>query len=165
MFNIMLVNNSRDFVSWGIKDDTASNYSHAGTQRTPLGFDSQEMFQLFKNVPIKNYMIPSNMLKFWSINNLTQEEWQMLNSAVQADLDAPWYKKIYNYIGIIGQFTKFTWISMPGTYFCSQRVAKYLRMLSRFSAVLPENVSPGFEDAFFNAHPELVTCIGYWFSD
>lgn len=163
LFNIVLVNNSQDFISWGIKGDTGANYNHAMIQRTVASVDSQET--LFQNVPIKNYMIKSNMLKFWQINNLTETEWQILNKAVLADLALPWWKRFYNYLGIFGQFSRLTWISCPGTFFCSQRVAKYLRLLPRFASVLPENVSPGFEDTFFIAHPELMTCIGYYWED
>ncbi len=165
MFNIVLVNSSRDFVSWGIKSDTNSNYNHAMTQRSPLLLDCQEMGSLFKTVPTKQYMVPANILKVWSIDNLTIEEWEMLYNAVSKDLNGPWWTKVYDYLGIVGQFLGLSWISMPGTYFCSKRVCKYLRLLPRFASLLPENVSPGFEDTFFNAHPELVSCVGYWWED
>lgn len=165
MFNVILVDNLQDFISWGIKADTSSNYNHSETQRTPNLVDCQEMGSLFKTVPIKQYMIKENILKIWQINNLTADEWNLLNTAVQNDLKGPWYKRFYNYLGIVGQFTGLTWISFPGTCFCSQRVAKYLRMLPRFASVLPENVSPGFEDSFFMSHPELMTCAGFWWSD
>jgi len=162
LFNIVLVN-SENIIGDGIKLDTGANYGHVMTQRSIATLDSQDM--VFHTVPLKNYMINSNRLKFWKINNLTEEEWQILNKAVEADLALPWYKRFYNYLGIVGQFTRLTWISFPGLCFCSQRVAKYLRLLPRFAAVLPENVSPGFEDAFFTAHPELMTCAGYWWQD
>ena len=164
MFNVILVN-SEEPISDGIKLDTNSRYNHSMTQRSPNLFDCQEMGSLFKTVPASSYMNNSNMIKIWQINNLTPGEWIALNEAVLEDLNAPWYKKVYNYLGIVGQFFHLPWISFPGTYFCSQRVAKYLRLLPRFASVLPENVSPGFEDAFFTAHPELMTCLGYWFSD
>lgn len=165
MFNIVLVDNAQDFISWGIKDDTGSNYNHATTQRSPNLLDCQEAGSLFKTVPTETYMVPANILKIWQINNLTSDEWNMLNNAVAVDLAAPWYKRVYNYLGILGQFFRIPWFSFPGTYFCSQRVAKYLRIMPRFAAVLPANISPGFEDAFFVAHPELMTCAGFWWDD
>lgn len=163
LFNIVLVDNSQDFISWGIKDDTASNYNHAMTQRSVAMVDSQDMF--YHSVPLKKYLIPANKLKFWQIKDLTEDEWQLLNKVVLADLNAPLWQRFYNYLGIVGQAVKLPWISFPGLRFCSQRVAIQMRNIPRIAAVLPENVSPGFEDAFFTSHPELFTCAGYWWSD
>lgn len=163
LFVIVLLDGERDFEDWGIKADTNSNWNHAMTQRNLLTFDSQ--YTLFQRVPIKGYLNSSNMLKFWTVNNITPEEWIVLNNAIESDLNSPWWKRLYNYLGILGQFLKQDWISMPGTNFCSQRVAKYLRLLPRFNAILPENVSPGFENNLFTTHPELVTCIGYFWQD
>lgn len=163
LFNIVLVDGNQDFIDDGIKLDTSSNYNHAMTQRTVAMVDSQGT--LFQKVSLKNFMVAQNRLKFWKINNLTHEEWVILNKAVIDDLALPWWKRFYNYLGIVGQFTTWRWISFPGLYFCSERVAKYLRLLPRFAAVLPENVSPGFEDSFFTAHPELMTCVGYFWQD
>lgn len=164
LFKVVLNDDRQGLVGWVIKDDTASNYAHSMTLRKIGIVDSQEMF--FSERPLSAYQKPSNMLKFWSIKNLTSDEWNILDTAIRNDLNKPFWQRFYNYLGVLGQATPWTrWISFPGTYFCSQRTDSYLRLLPRFAAVLPVNVSPGYEDTFFTAHPELMVCDGYCWQD
>lgn len=160
----VLVNDFRGGIGWVIKDDTNSNYCHAMMQRKQNMLVSQNL--IFHEIPIQTYLIPSNMLKFWAINNLTWDEWNIINNAINADLAAPLWNRFYNFLGIVGQALKMPWISMPGQDICSQRDDKYLRLIPRLAAVLPvEPPSPAQLDDVFNAHPQLFTCVGYWWKD
>ena len=160
---IVLVDDLRGGIGWVIKDDTNSNYCHAMLQRKPTMLVSQNLW--FHEIPIATYMQPSLMLKFWKINNLTADEWALMDAAIDADLKAPAWHRFYNFLGIVGQALKQPWISMPGQDICSQRDVKYMRLLPRLSAVLPANPSPAQMDDICNAHPDLFTCVGYFWMD
>lgn len=163
LFLTVLVDDLRGGIGWVIKDDTSGNYCHSMNMRKIGYFVSQNL--LFHEIPTNMYLIPSNMLKFWAINNLTSDEWNIINSAIDADLKANLWKRFYNFAGIIGQALRLPWISMPDQDICSQRCAKYLRLLPRLARVIPEHPSPASLDVIFNANPELFTCIGYWWQD
>jgi hypothetical protein len=163
LFVIVLVDDRHNVIGGLIKQDTGGNYNHIGTIHKPMTIDSQDMF--FHERPLQDYMTSENMLKFWIIKNLKNYEWAILNNAIEQDLRKPFWQRFYNYLGIVGQALRLPWISFPGTYFCSQRVSKYLRLTPRIASILPENVSPVFDDTFFINHSDLFTCLGYWWSD
>jgi hypothetical protein len=104
-------------------------------------------------------------LKFWRINNLTPDEFNLINNAITADLAKPWWNRMYNYLGLLGQALHIPGISMPGQDICSQRDASYLRLLPRLAAIFPEHPSPADIDSISVANPSLMTCIGYWWQD
>lgn len=160
---IILVDDLRGGIGWVIKDDTSGNYCHAALQRKVGSVVSQNL--VLHEIPLSTYLLPSNMLKFWRINNLTSDEWNIINSAIDADLKKPLWNRFYNFLGIFGQALKLPWISMPGQDICSQRDAEYLRLIPRLASVIPEHPSPTSLDTIFNAHPELFSCDGYWWSD
>lgn len=161
---IVLVNDFRGGIGWVIKDDTNSNYCHAMMQRKQNMFVSQNLW--FHEIPVTDYLVPSNMLKFWSINNLTADEWALINEAITKDLSGSLWSRFYNFPAIVGQALHLPWISMPGQDICSQRDDKYLRLIPRLATVLPVlPPSPADLDNIFNAHPELFTCAGYWWKD
>lgn len=159
----VLVDDLRGGIGWVIKDNTSGNYCHSMNQRKIGWLVSQNLF--FHEIPITIYTIPSNMLKFWAINNLTADECALINATIDADLKASPFNRFYNFLGIIGQAIKLPWISMPDQDICSQRVAKYWRLLPRLADIIPEHPSPSSLDAIFNANPELFTCIGYYWQD
>lgn len=163
LFLTVLVDDLRGGIGWVIKDDTSGNYCHAMNIRK-IGFlVSQNLW--FHEIPIETYLIPSNMLKFWQVNNLTAEEYATINAAIDADLKSSAWDRFYNFLGIVGQAVKLPWISMPDQDICSQRCAKYLRLIPRLAIAIDEHPSPSSLDTIFNAHPELFTCIGFWWSD
>lgn len=163
LLTIILVDDLRGGIGWVIKDDTNGNYCHAMIQRK-VGYAVSQNLVLHE-IPLSGYMLPANMLKFWTINNLTSDEWNTINTAIDADLEKPLWNRFYNFLGIVGQALKLPWISMPGQDICSQRDAEYLRLIPRLATVIPEHPSPSSLDAIFNANPNLFNCSGYWWTD
>lgn len=158
----ILCNDAQGMLGWFIKWFTKGNYCHAMLSRRQ-GFVCTQN-DLYKEVPLSNYLISSEGLKFWVIKNLTLEEFEIINNAITSDLAKPWWNRFYNYLGLVGQALHLPWISTPGQDICSQRDAEYLRLLPRLSFI-PEHPSPADLDRIFSANPELMTCIGYWFKD
>lgn len=160
---LILCNDAQGMLGWFIKWYTKGNYCHAMISRKP-GFVCTQN-DLYKEVPIQSYLINSEGLKFWTINNLTTDEFNIINNAITADLSKPWWNRFYNYLGLLGQAIHLPWVSMPGQDICSQRDAEYLRLLQRLAVVIPEHPSPAQLDSIFRNYPLLFTNIGYWWKD
>ena len=159
----ILCNDAQGMLGWFIKWFCKGNYCHAMLSRKPGFVVTQN--DLFREIPIDEYLKNSEGLKFWRINNLTTEEFNLINDAITADLSKPFWNRFYNYLGLIGQALHLPWISMPGQNICSQRDAKYLRLLPRLANITPEHPSPTDLDVIWNANPNLMTCIGYFWMD
>lgn len=159
----ILCNDAQGMLGWFIKWYSKGNYCHAMLSRKPDFVITQN--DMLKEIPIDSYLKSSEGLKFWRINNLTPDEFLLINNAIDADLNKPWWNHMYNYLGLIGQGLHIPGLSMPGQNICSQRDAEYLRLLPRLSVIIPEHPSPADLDKIFIENPELVSCIGYWWSD
>lgn len=163
LFLTVLVDDLRGGIGWVIKEHTSGNYCHSMNIRK-IGFlVSQNLW--FHEIPIETYLIASNMLKFWQVNNLTAEECSTINAAIDADLKGSAWERFYNFLGIVGQAIKLPWVSMPHQDICSQRCAKYLRLIPRLAKVVPEHPSPSSLDAIFKSNPQLFVVVGYWWQD
>lgn len=160
---IVLCNDAQGMLGWFIKWFTKGNYCHAFIMRKTGFACTQNNF--YVEVPIENYLKDSEGLKFWTINNLTPDEFNLIDSTITKDLALPPWHRFYNFLGLAGQGLRLPWVSMPGQDICSQRVAEYLRLLPRLAAVVPEHPSPADLDTIFRANPNLFTNIGYWWQD
>jgi hypothetical protein len=159
----ILCNDAQGMLGWFIKWYTKGNYCHAMLTRKPGYVCTQNDF--FKELPISPYLNRAEGLKFWTINNLTNDECNLINTAINADLAKPWWNRMYNYLGLVGQALHIPGISMPGQDICSQRDASYLRLIPRLAAIIPEHPSPADLDFLFTANSTLMTCIGYYWQD
>ena len=159
----ILCNDAQGMMGWFIKWYTKGNYCHAMLTRKPDWVCTQN--DMFKEIPLAGYLVNSEGLKFWTINNLTPDEFTLINNAITADLVKPWWNRMYNYLGLVGQALHLPWISMPDQNICSQRDASYLRLLPRLDVIIPAHPSPADLDTIFTANPNLMTCIGYWQKD
>ena len=159
----ILCNDAQGMLGWWIKWYTQGNYCHAMLTRKPCWVCTQN--DMYKEVPIDGYLKNSEGLKFWRINDLTVDEFNLINNAITADLAKPWWNRMYNYLGLVGQALHIPGISMPGQDICSQRDASYLRLLPRLATIIPEHPSPAQLDSIFIANPSLMTCIGYYLQD
>ncbi len=159
----ILCNDAQGMLGWFIKWYTKGNYCHAMLSRK-MGYVVTQN-DLLIETPIATYLKRSEGLKFWRINNLTPSEFDMINEAINIDLQKPWWNKFYNYLGLVGQMLHIPGISMPGQDICSQRDAEYLRLLPRLALIVPEHPSPADLDMVFTQNPSLMTCIGYYWQD
>jgi hypothetical protein len=161
----VLDNDYQGMLGWFIKWFDKNNYCHAMIMRKKGFVCSQNT--LFEEVPIFNYMKANVGLKFFRIANLSPEECTAINTAIDNDLKGSLWSRTYNYLGLFLQATpwKSNFHGMPGQYICSQRLAKYFRMLPRIAEILPPNSSPADEDVIFDTHSDLVPCIGFYWQD
>src|ERR1035437_5545023 len=93
----ILCNDAQGMLGWFIKWYTKGNYCHAMLSRKPMWVCTQN--DLYKEFPIQPYLNRAEFLKFWRINNLTPDEFTLINAAINIDLRKPWWNRMYNYLG------------------------------------------------------------------
>ena len=159
---IVFSDDLRGFFAWGIRVHTEGLYSHAMLMVTPKEVVTQG--GTYSEVPIEKYMSNRYRLKFWSIKNLTIYDKIRILDAVNEDLKQPWWRKRYDWLGVaIGQLFRVKWIQNPFTYYCSERVAKYLRLIPFLKDKIPAQPAPSKLNKLFKTLPELEV-YGYWFA-
>lgn len=125
---IVLSDDRRGFLGFGIKAHTHGNYNHAMVMHKKGYFASQNPGG-YKEIPLETYLKPHITLKFWQYTNMSAKKKKALLKAIQSDLKAPWYKTKYDYLGIVGQFLRIRWLNNPWASYCSERVAVYCRKI------------------------------------
>jgi len=161
---VVLVDDLRGFVGWGIKTHTKGNYNHVMTLYRP-GYCASQGFWMYADVPLKKYLRPGIMLKFWALKGCSAEIKRQIIDKNTADLKLPWWRRGYDYLGILGQATGIKWVQTPWKHFCSEAVAEDLRLDPKLREVIPERPSPADLDRIFEAHPEYFECAGYWIGE
>lgn len=151
---LVLSDNIRSFLSWGIKMHQRGSYNHLMWMRKPGFFASQDT--LFKEVPVDKYLKGRHRLKFWSIH-FSEGSKNFVRNMIHTDLCRPWYKRLYDPLQIVGKLFRIPILQLPYTDICSDK-AKYLRYIDRkFDTELDRHRSPseinrylqGREDSYF----------------
>ena len=134
---IVLANQQGDFVSDAIDlrtdlggyhpVDHAMTVIHQGIFCTQGG--------TYSEVPMENYFKPGSWLAFVQLVNSNDNFVQAYLQAVENHLAEPWWKKLYNWPEILGQFIGCPSFSFPGLYDCSMIDVSFLQSCSKW---LPE---------------------------
>ena len=132
---IVFSDDRRGLFSFGIRVHTKGNYSHCMVMIHPGRVVTQGA--TYKEIPILKYMAGRYRLKFWQ-PELDGIDKRKMITAVEKDLKQPFWKKWYDGLGVVGQLFRIRWLQSPWQCFCSERVAKYLRMFF----IVPKRPSP-----------------------
>lgn len=164
---IILVDDRRSFLAWGIKEHTSGDYGHAMILYKNNFFASQT-FSGFREIKIQEYMKPQYMLKFWRIRDLTDMDKLRIITNIKRRLSAPWYKQIFSYdfLGcFIGQFFHIPGIQNPWQVFCSEETRiDYIQPIEKAALLISQHPSPSEEDYQLKLSLDVFECIGYaWF--
>ncbi len=159
---IVLSDFSSGIIQSLIKIRTSSGFSHIMVLHRKGFFASQG--NMFSEAPLKRYMKKGNRLKFFRIKNLTEAERWALARKMDADLTAPWWRRLYDYPGIAGQAFNIRWFNSPFRAYCSERVAAWLRALPRFKNI-PIHPSPGDLNEIMKTDEKNFEFYGVWDSD
>lgn len=148
-----------------IRAHDKGDYNHAFIQDQPGSLVSQN-FTGFARSPIEAYMKPGILLKFWKIKDITDDEKDMIYSAIAARLALPGWRRSYDFLGVfIGQLFHLKWLQNPFQFFCSEQVWRdFVMSIKRILKILGTNTEPNPSElnAIFVAHPEVMECVGYW---
>ena len=162
---IVLSDDRRGFFGWAIREHTSGNWNHSFIMHRP-GIIATQGFHLFKKLPIDAYLKSSQMLKFWRIKNLSILEKTVIITAIEKRLALPWWRRGYDWVGIIGQALRLNFIQNPLQTFCSEQARiDYVSRIPRADKFVIRQPSPSAIDFLFKLHPEIFECLGYWWDD
>lgn len=119
---VVLSDNLRSFFSMAIKNHEQGCYNHLMWLIRPGVIASQNL--TFQAQPVQEYFNGFRM-KFWHCPSWTPEQRKAIIDAIETDLKKPWYKRIYDFVAIIGQGIGIPSLQTPGIDICSDK-GKYL---------------------------------------
>lgn len=169
---LVLSDHSSGFVEWAIKWRTKGGYNHIMWMHRPGYFASQG--NVYSEAPLARYMKHGNTLKFIKVTGLSAVQRHMILASIQKKLKLPWWKRRYDFLGIIGQATGFKWINTPWSDYCSEDGPEHVRdnkllintmaneELKLALLNIPKHGSPEDLNRYFEAHPEAFETYGRW---
>lgn len=160
---IILVEDRQGMVGWAIRWHNKSNYNHIQWM-VKLGKVASQDPTGYKEKPIEKCMRSQAFMKFLQFDPIDREEIKIITDQIEKDLAKPWWKKRYDFLGIIGQFTGLRWIQSPWAKFCSERVATNLRLIPRLEKIIPKRPNPSELNTIFKSMAEMKL-LGYWYAD
>lgn len=157
---VVLVDDRRSFIGWSIKAHSSGNYGHAMILAWPGRCMSQN-WNGFQEIDIDTYMKPGTFLKIWSKKGQTAGERDAIYANLARERKEPWYRKIYDFFGIVGQFVRIPAINSPWQRYCSERVAEEI---DPWDINTGEHPDPSDLDRIFKDDPTMEV-VGYWWED
>jgi len=168
---LVLANTTSDFIADAIDIRTGGSWDHAMVCINAGKFCSQGM--TYSEVSMENYMKKGSQLKFIKIVDGGPAFNIAFRNAVQDRLKLPWYRKMYDFIGIFGQAIGCPWIHTPGLDYCSvaditllKQAANWLPMVNdRVIKAIPDESNPQNIDNIAKANPTIFSTYGVYLSD
>lgn len=148
---LVLSDNIRSFLSWGIKAHQKGAYNHLMWMHKPGLVASQDL--TFKESKIENYLKGSHRLKFWGLD-FNDGSKHFIRNLIHKDLSRPWYKRLYDPLQIIGKLIHIDSLQTPGLDICSDK-AKYLRHVDKkYNAEVRRHRSPTEINKYFQTRED-----------
>ena len=160
----ILIDNRRSWFSFKVKAHTGGNYNHIAIMHKYGVIASQDP-KGYREIPIKNYMRPEFIMKFWHIKELTPiQRTQVIDEVIKDLRVGKWnWKNRYDWLGVIGQLIHVRWINDPWRKYCSERVRKYL-INDPVKIWIPPHPTPSDINTVFNKSTKMEVR-GYWIGD
>lgn len=160
------------WIAFLIKWRTSGDYDHVMISITKGKFICQD-FSGYHEIPMENYLKKGNRLKFFSLVNITPSAIITLNHSINDRLKLSWWKKCYDWLGIIGQALGQEWIHTPGLEYCSEDVVRKLKNISPYLPQQDQTVisnignqwNPEQLEIYCQSHPETFKEYGKWEAD
>lgn len=83
---------------------------------------------LYKAIPIERYL-DTQLMEFWHCDDMTAVERLYILEKINKGLKLPWWRRIYDYPGVIGQALGLRNIQIPFLNYCSERGEQIARIL------------------------------------
>ena len=146
----------RSFFGFGIRARTKSNWNHSMIMRIAGKLATQS--NIYKEIDIQRYMKPGCMMKFWICKDITPFEKNTIVLRINIELCMPWYKKLYDFPGVVGQLFGLRWFNIPFLNYCSERVSTKLSVII---PDIPKHPTPEDIDTIFKNSPRMEV-LGYY---
>ena len=142
---VVLTDNRESWLSWRIRRHTHGSYNHACMMHEQGRLASQGW--TLKNIPVTDYMRPSNRIKIWVALHWTPEERMRVSIAINQRLALPARKRRYDWLGVIGQLLRIQALQFKRRRFCSEDVRDYLAVVDEMKdkRPTPENLNVLFK--------------------
>ena len=168
---IVFSDNSSGWLEFIIKFRTKGYWNHIMFCRKKGFFVSQG--NTYSEVGMERYMKKGSELKFIRIIGLTNADRESLLESIEKKLKSKWYRKMYDWVGILGQAIGIKKLNTPGLNYCSEDVTFHLKNIAMFcnkplSDVLigiPDHTSPEGMNEYFKSNPECFEVYGKWDAD
>lgn len=170
---IVFSDNTSGWLEFLIKFRTNGAWNHIMWMRRPWYFVSQG--NAYSEIKVERYMKKGNRLKFVEILGLAKGDKELISATIQKKLNRPWWRKRYDYFGIVGQAMGINWINTPWLDYCSEDAVQHLKI---WSGTLPADderrkviqamgchMNPQQVNEYFQNHPNVFKVYGEWSSD
>lgn len=151
--------NATGLIGWLIRWRTNASYSHVMWMHKPGLVATQNL--TYKEVKIKKYMAKNSRMKFCKINGLTPVKKALIHAIICNRLKKPWWKRTYDFLGILGEALGLRWIQSPRVFYCSEQMANDL---NKVVGGIPKRLSPTDLNKLFKER-EDVGYYGHYFFD
>jgi len=165
---IVLSENTSSLFSARIKRHTCGLYNHAmilwkieetDTHCPRPEVATQEI--LLRSCPLSDYLRGKHRLKFWTRPDWTPDIRDHIREKIARRLALPWYKRLYDPIGIIGHAIGLTRLHIPALHYCSEFIADVLGR----DNILVRQPSPADINRIFKNHPGIWKVFGRYDPD
>lgn len=156
-----------------IKWRTKGSYNHVMWAHSSGKFASQG--NTYSEVDVSRYLRQNGRLKYVRIIGVSVTKMRLIQASINRKLDEPWYKKMYDWLGIFGQTIGLKFINTPGLQYCSEDVPHHLKYMGQFLndddpikvAIngIPKHTSPADLNRYLKKFPEHFQVYGRWDSD
>lgn len=157
-----------------IKFRTKGDYNHVMLQCRPGFFASQG--NTYSEAPLSRYMNKGKRLKYVEVLGLTPVQKKLVVASVNKKLALPWYRKLYDWLGIVGQATGLPWLNTPGLNYCSEDAPSHFMFMAQLGlddadpkkAILlgmGGHKSPQGLNEYMKKYPNVFHVVGKWEAD
>ena len=153
-----------------IKIRTKGEYNHVMFAIAPDKFASQG--GTYSTFPFSAYMKKGNRLKFVEIAGLTDLQKAKILESIEKKLGQPWYKKRYDFLGILGQAVGIKKINNPWIDYCSEDVVEHIKYMAKIISytdplkkalvLMPDHGSPQDINDYIKQYPEQFKTVVRW---
>jgi len=167
---IVFSDHTSGLIEWLIKFRTKGHYNHVMFSHRQEFFASQGI--LYSETPFRRYMKKGNRLKFVEIIGFSDAQKLMVIESIKKKLALPFYKRIYDFLGIIGQAVGVGIINVPWYDYCSEDVPEHLKAaiitdadLKSVITAMPTHMNPESFNAYLKKFPQYFKVAYKWDSD
>lgn len=163
--------NTTDLISFLITWRTRGAWNHAMLALNEGKFVWQGW--TYQEGKMETYMKKGSRLEFFTLVNMSPEVRILLTSYVVNKIKLPWYKKLYDWIGIFGQAIGLPKIHTPGLEYCSVDVTLALKTVAPALSpaeqyiinAIPDQINPQDLHDYFMKYPAIFRQYGEYEAD
>lgn len=157
-----------DPISRLIRWRTHSWCEHSMLAINPGKFVWESASSWYGEGPMEDYMTPENCLKFYQLVDINLDAYDLLRDYVARRIASPWYHKLYDWVGIMGQALGLPKIHTPGLEYCTVDAIHALEYMAPalpkstqdFISSIPPEENPGYLDQVMLNYPKVVRLYG-----